>query len=229
MGGILLQADDTQIATIKFEDGAGSAKNVTIPKEGGKLAADSTVVHNTGDETIAGIKTFSSSPIVPTATTSTQAVNKGQLDLKQNASNAVTTSSANALNSDALRISGSTLYLYKGDGSNESIALPASGLQDTAHSFTSNGYQKLSNGLIIQWGKVTPTSSSLVSGKSVSFPIAFPTACLNVTGSYYYTVVYYINGNAMFTVNSVSPTAFTFSGFDSTTGIYSAYWFAIGY
>jgi hypothetical protein len=34
----------------------------------------------TGDQTIAGVKTFSSSPVVPTATTSGQAVNKGQLD-----------------------------------------------------------------------------------------------------------------------------------------------------
>jgi lysophospholipase L1-like esterase len=42
------------------------------------------VIHMTGNETIAGVKTFSSSPIVPTATTSGQAVNKGQLDLKQN-------------------------------------------------------------------------------------------------------------------------------------------------
>jgi len=41
-------------------------------------------VSMTGDETIAGVKTFSSSPIVPAATTSTQAVNKGQLDIKSN-------------------------------------------------------------------------------------------------------------------------------------------------
>lgn len=41
---------------------------------------DGNAVHKTGDETIAGIKTFSSSPIVPTATTSTQAINKGQMD-----------------------------------------------------------------------------------------------------------------------------------------------------
>lgn len=33
-----------------------------------------------GNETVAGVKTFSSSPVVPTATTSGQAVNKGQLD-----------------------------------------------------------------------------------------------------------------------------------------------------
>jgi len=33
-----------------------------------------------GDQTIAGVKTFSSSPIVPTATTGLQAINKDQLD-----------------------------------------------------------------------------------------------------------------------------------------------------
>jgi len=43
-------------------------------------AVDADVVHDTGNETVAGIKTFSSSPIVPTATLSTQAVNKEQVE-----------------------------------------------------------------------------------------------------------------------------------------------------
>jgi hypothetical protein len=43
-------------------------------------AADTAVVHLTGAETVAGVKTFSSSPVVPTATTSGQAANKGQVD-----------------------------------------------------------------------------------------------------------------------------------------------------
>jgi hypothetical protein len=38
------------------------------------------VVKLTGAQTIADIKTFSSSPVVPTATTSGQAANKGQMD-----------------------------------------------------------------------------------------------------------------------------------------------------
>jgi hypothetical protein len=44
------------------------------------LAEDSAVVHNTGAETVAGVKTFSASPIVPTPTTGTQAVNKTYAD-----------------------------------------------------------------------------------------------------------------------------------------------------
>lgn len=47
------------------------------------LERDSSTVHNTGNETIAGIKTFSSSPIVPTPTTNTQAANKEYVDTKQ--------------------------------------------------------------------------------------------------------------------------------------------------
>lgn len=37
-------------------------------------------VQNTGAETVAGVKTFSSSPIVPTPTTSGQATTKGYVD-----------------------------------------------------------------------------------------------------------------------------------------------------
>lgn len=40
----------------------------------------SDTVNLTGDQTVAGVKTFSSSPVVPTATTNTQAVNKAQMD-----------------------------------------------------------------------------------------------------------------------------------------------------
>ena len=45
-------------------------------------ATDSVVVHNTGAETIAGVKTFSSLPVLPatTPTTSTQAATKGYAD-----------------------------------------------------------------------------------------------------------------------------------------------------
>lgn len=45
-----------------------------------KTYFDTLYVALTGDQTIAGIKTFSSSPIVPTPTTSTQAANKSYVD-----------------------------------------------------------------------------------------------------------------------------------------------------
>src|SRR5262249_42720657 len=43
-------------------------------------ADSSAVVHNTGNETIAGVKTFSSSPIVPVPSNATDAATKGYVD-----------------------------------------------------------------------------------------------------------------------------------------------------
>lgn len=47
-------------------------------------ATDSAVVHNTGNENVAGVKTFSSSPLVPVATLSGQAVQLGQIGIGAN-------------------------------------------------------------------------------------------------------------------------------------------------
>jgi hypothetical protein len=60
-------------------DLGGTADAPTVPGLAAK-AVDTAVVHNTGTETVAGIKTFSSSPIVPTPTTPTQAANKSYID-----------------------------------------------------------------------------------------------------------------------------------------------------
>ncbi|HUS26690.1 MAG TPA: hypothetical protein VMY99_05070 [Nevskiaceae bacterium] len=52
-------------------------------KSTGSLAAkanDNAVVHNSGAETIAGVKTFSSSPVVPTPSSGTAAANKTYVD-----------------------------------------------------------------------------------------------------------------------------------------------------
>ena len=46
-----------------------------------------------------------------------------------------------------------------------------------AKNLSPNGYVKMANGLIIQWGKV----DSIPGGSAaINFPIAFPTACLEV-------------------------------------------------
>lgn len=65
--------------------------------------------------------------------------------------------------------SGSGLDADLLDGHNAS-----SFLEDTAHSFGTNGYQKFSNGLIIQWGYVNNASRVY----SISWPVSFPHACL---------------------------------------------------
>ena len=46
---------------------------------------------------------------------------------------------------------------------------------------TENGYQKLPSGLIMQWG-VSDRTTAFQEEEVVTFPLAFPTACLNVVG-----------------------------------------------
>lgn len=60
-------------------DLGGTAASPTVPGLSAK-ANDSAVVHLAGAETVAGVKTFSSSPVVPTPTTSSQATTKGYVD-----------------------------------------------------------------------------------------------------------------------------------------------------
>lgn len=56
----------------------GTLKDSAVTNAG--AATDSAVVHNTGAETIAGTKTFSASPVVPTPTLGSQAANKTYVD-----------------------------------------------------------------------------------------------------------------------------------------------------
>lgn len=93
-------------------------------------------------------------------------------------------------------------------------ALANSKLGDAAHSFLSTGYQKLSNGLIIQWGQSTGRDWT-----TVTFPLSFVNACLQVVA----TPIVTWRRNA---VDSVSTTSFTHAQ-DSGGGSFR--WVAIGY
>jgi hypothetical protein len=79
------------IATTKAEEASASASDALTSRnqaetfaQQAQLSAESVdadnLVHKTGDETIAGIKTFTSSPVVPTPTTGSQAANKAYID-----------------------------------------------------------------------------------------------------------------------------------------------------
>ncbi len=60
----------------------------------------------TSEQTIDGVKTFTFSPIVPTATSDTQAVNKGQMDLKANSSDLTTGLATKANDSEVVKLTG---------------------------------------------------------------------------------------------------------------------------
>lgn len=86
---------------------------------------------------------------------------------------------------------------------------------------TTNGYTFLPGGLIIQWG----TGTNISSGSNITFPITFPTACLNVQATIKDT------GNRQFVYTSAYTTSkFTVALLDSSgsaeTGTFT--WLAIG-
>lgn len=82
-----------------------------------------------------------------------------------------------------------------------------------ASSFSSNGYQRLPSGLIVQWGQLLSTGTN---GTAFSFPIAFPNACLQVALAPFGTVA---NSFHMANLNSVpNTTGATMSFFHGVSG-----------
>ena len=78
--GVEHNADGTLKNVARPSDLSSKADTATVNSELAAKADDSTVVHNTGNESIAGIKTFSSSPTIPTPTNTTDAANKEYVD-----------------------------------------------------------------------------------------------------------------------------------------------------
>lgn len=94
-------------------------------------------------------------------------------------------------------------------------------------SLSANGYQKLPSGLIIQWGTVTTSASA---DQTVTFPLAFPNACLSVTS----TVVTAPAAGTVFCTTNTTPSASSFGigawtlGSTTSRSAQSAKWIAIG-
>jgi len=74
------KANQTSLDTTNTNLGTTNTNVTNLTTTVGTKAADNAVVHLTGNETVAGIKTFSSSPIIPAPTTTFQPANKGYVD-----------------------------------------------------------------------------------------------------------------------------------------------------
>lgn len=81
-----------------------------------------------------------------------------------------------------------------------------------------SGFQKMPNGMIIQWGKATVTG--VADSGEILFPTAFPNKCTNVTVSP-------IDSTASAQVQSVTPGHF--KAVHDMNGSVQIYWLAIGY
>lgn len=104
---------------------------------------------------------------------------------------------------------------------------------DFTSSKASNGWMKLPGGMIEQWGIMISQRSAEGNGPTVTFPIAFPTACLNVTISEINpgTDPYY-DAYAEVKQDTVTTTQFQtyIQGFGNSNDNWRGmYWRAIGY
>ncbi len=124
---------------------------------------------------------------------------------------------------------GETLRLVS-NGSNGWIVSSGSASSKYAASFggslASSGYQKLPSGLIIQWGLAYAPDDSYA---SLTFPIAFKTACFSVTASIQQTSGASSYGSVG--VGSITRTGAILFGMIGAAGYATgnAYWIAIGY
>jgi len=111
--------------------------------------------------------------------------------------------------------------------SNVSGSLPV--LQDSTGSklqtLGSTGYQKLPNGVIIQWGysSVAPGASG---GTTVTFPITFPTAFTGISTQVSDTITSTITTALL--ISSISTSSVKL-GTTYASGNLPVYWIAIGY
>jgi len=94
-------------------------------------------------------------------------------------------------------------------------------ISDSGHSFAANGYQKFSNGLIIQWAYVNYTTQDQV----CYFPIAFPHACLSLGFADYISTGGYASGGSHYH-SAMGASYFKLGGL--TTSI-DLHYIAIGY
>lgn len=218
-------------ATVKYTDGNVYVSlvdnNTALPTNTsnwaiyGYSSLDGQFVKLTGNETIAGVKTFSSSPIVPTPTTNFQVANKEYVDSK--------TLNINSLSNKLTPINTDNFVLQEVGGdlkkltwANLKATLSSAGDGTFTQSFANNGWCKMPNGLIIQWGKTVALGEDNT-GVAVTFPIAFTTACYSVTTAF---TAYKRDGAGTQGVSSISTTEFTvFNGHDITGNFR---WIAVG-
>lgn len=97
-------------------------------------------------------------------------------------------------------IANSGVLSIKGQSSDTAAtgAVTLTSLSSFANSISSNGYQKLPGGLIIQWGSFTSNTDDT---QTISFPLTFPTACYAVTSTI--SGIIGISSTSQFTVNRI--------------------------
>ncbi|MCC5464801.1 pyocin knob domain-containing protein [Pelosinus baikalensis] len=101
--------------------------------------------------------------------------------------------------------------------------IPANALGDAGSYFAANGYQRLSNGLILQWGSVNQTGNT---STLRSFPIVFPNDCLCCFGGKTSPRASAADGNS---AGAYKVSNIQFQTYADDNGSDTLSWLAIGY
>ncbi len=91
-----------------------------------------------------------------------------------------------------------------------------------------SGYQILPSGLIMQWG-VTERTTAFQEDEEVTFPMAFPTACLNVVGQIDHPTFKSGNLSVYLTTTALSGATFVYDSDGATYASTAIRWQAFGH
>ena len=166
------------------------------------------VVKLTGDQTIAGTKTFSGS-VIASGGTKTAHLGVSATD--------VFVSNSKSDKYLQLKDNGELAY------SDDKVLLSS----DFSHSHAAVGYQKLANGLIFQWGNTVVHGDAYV---GTHFPISFPNSCINVQTTI--DIAHAVAGATVISthVGNLSRTGFSIGVSENgISGGHIVHWLAIGF
>lgn len=216
----------TQANALQAEINTTAAKVAAASINGGysQTYINTNFVGVNNAQNITAIKTFTVSPIVPNATTATQAMAYGQ-GVNLTGSQAI--AGVKTFSSSPI-VPTPTAGTQAVNKTYADLKVALTDFTGANQNLTQNGYQKLPGGLIIQWGRYNGTLNDAYA--DITFPIQFPNAVYSLTatsntttvsaGSDFRTAGVYINNTSSFRL-------FGYGGGASVTET-GYYWFAIG-
>jgi len=158
-------------------------------------------------------------------------------DIPSNTGSGATGSWAIDITGNAATATSATSATTAGNGGVTSVnattgAIVLSALAAFNRSLTTNGYQYLPGGLLVQWGTTEAASAASGTATTITFPVAFATACLGA----YPSLNNASNGAGIVSVSNlmtsaISTTQFTANRSNSANqdSFKTIKWFAIGY
>jgi hypothetical protein len=182
--------------------------------------------------------TFTGTPAAPTATAGSNTTQVANTTFVTAAITALSLGNMSTQAKTAVEITGGTINGVTGTNSGMTVGTATNANNATTvtngvyttnfsgsnQSLGTNGYQKLPQGLILQWGTTSVVSPG--SAATITFPIAFP----NSLGSIQLTASDPSPNNAISApqISAQTTTSFSFQNKDPDSS-YSCYWFAVGW